>query len=200
MGLTDYLNAKEQANDLEATLINVDFLGAMSAAYDSISEADPVTGYKTLKMKKLDTPAFRKQFEDAAMGFLVDKSRRYLGVSIPHDVFQENRMLNGYMGFNRNGFHSLVGKLKSKATFNNVYEALGESMGAVIEDIKATPIIKLNAGLDTADVINHTKTAGILDPMKLAREDERELARLLDAYESFGVVPPKFYADKPYKI
>jgi hypothetical protein len=201
MGITDYLNAKKQAQDLEASLVNVDFLGAMSKAYESIAVPD-ANGYGMLDMKKLENPVFRKKFEDAAMGFLTEKARKYVGVptTVVHDVFQENRLLRGHIGFTRTGFHALMGNLKSEASYENISKALRRNIGDVLDEIRATPITKLNSGLDTGHVIDYTGAAGKIDPMKLALEDESELAGILDAYEQFGVVPPKLYENKPYKI
>ena len=201
MGITEYLDAKKKAQSLEDTLMNVDFLGAMNKAYESIAVPD-ANGYGMLDMKKLDDPIFRRQFEDAAMSYLVDKSRKYAGVpsTVTHDVFQENRLLRGHINFTRTQFHALMGELKSQASYENISKALRRNIGEVLDDIRATPISNLNSGLDTGHIIDYTGTAGKLDPVKLAREDESELAGILDAYEKFGVVPPELYKDKPYKI
>jgi hypothetical protein len=200
MPIQEYFDTKKRAKMLEDTLL-LEIREAFDAGYRSLTTK--VGNDNLLDMDKLKNGTFRKQFEDTAMEYLTDKAQRYL-TAPPADpidkLFKENRLMKGYAGFSRLELNSVLEQGKENSTFDNLMKALRRNIGVVTDDISATPLGMINPGTDAFLIPGYVGLTGKIDERKLAGSKVEELAQLLDAYEQFGVVPPKLYEDKPYKI
>ena len=192
MVLQDYLREKKKAKRLVDTLL-LDFRKAYNLAEETTRDNESL-----IDLEKLTNETSRNNFKTTLIGDLTKAAREYQKVpqNEVYDLFQQDRLLRGYIGFTGVEIDAIVDQLKEKISFENTFKNLEELIKPVIQNIKATSLTFLSES-DANDVIAYTRTQNKVDATKL---NKQYMAELINIFENIGIVPDKALIGKPYLV
>ena len=192
MALNDYLNLKKDAKKRIDTL-QFNFRTAYNKAEETTKDS---AGY--IDLDALKNSSDRNTFATTFNKEILHSVKKYLNVHhrTKFDVFQENLLMKGFMGFTGTQINHLVDDSKENMNYEGMAKSLEESITNVMKEISMVPSTKLKDG-DANDVVSYTNLVGIVDPTKIRVHDMMEL---IAEYEKNDIITPKFVNEKSYNI
>jgi hypothetical protein len=192
MSLTDYLDLKNDAKKRIDTL-QFNFRTAYNKAEETTKDSE---GY--IDLDALKNSSDRDTFATTFNKDILHSVKKSLNVHhrTKFDVFQENLLMKGFMGFTGAQIYHLVDNFKENMNYEGMAKSLEESITNVMKEISTVPSTKLKNS-DANDVVSYTNLTGIVNPAKIRVPDMMEL---IAEYEKNDIVTPKFVNEKPYKI
>ena len=192
MALNDYLNLKKDAKKRIDTL-QFSFRNAYNKAEDTTRDSD---GY--IDLSSLDNSSDRDAFKTKFTNEILGSARDYFKITPKKslDLFQENLLMNGYMGFSGIEINQIMDSAKGNISYEGMAKTLEDNIESIMKRISTIPSTKLEES-DANDVASYTNTVGIINPTKLQIPN---MVELISEYEKNGIVTPKFINEKPYKI
>ncbi|MBR9691390.1 hypothetical protein GOV06_01265, partial [Candidatus Woesearchaeota archaeon] len=175
-GINEFYKALDESKVLVSTLY-VDVKKAYIEALDN-RRVDGNVDYSIFK--KADArEMLKKDLRDNLAGLASKYSN-----SESTDIFDVNRLMKGYLGFDMTYINNLVENNQDKLKLEFYEKEISEAIKPAIQTIKSTPILTLSKE-DAQDVVNYTRTKGRIDPDKL---EIGNMMGLLIMYRENGVI------------
>lgn len=192
MPLKNYLSLKKDAKKRIDTL-QFNFRNAYNLAEKSTIGDDGYINLDSLENGK-DRDAFTTIFNKK----ILNSAKKYFNIHhrTGFDDFQENLLMNGYIGFSGSEVNQIMDSARGNISYEGMAKTLEKNIEDIINKISVIPSTKLKEN-DANSVVDYTKTVGIVNPTKLQIPN---MVELISEYEKHGIITPKFINEKPYRI
>lgn len=194
MPVGDYLNAKKQVKkEIDTLLFRI--RDAYNAAEERLIGEDGL-----VDLASLENPAQRDRFKDEIVSEFRGNAREYFGLNeedfnrLPD--FRQDRLFFAYLGTTEAGIRNVVEGYRENLNFEHFREEIQKQIEERLKELQQYPLTKLSQE-DASGVVLYTELGGKVKPEKL---ELRDLVGILETFERFGTVPPKFLEGKHYTI
>lgn len=194
MPVQDYLAAKKQARK-EADTLLFRIRDAYNAAEEKLIGDDGL-----VDLASLDEPAKRDAFKHELVSDFWNVAREYFGMGERDfdqlDELKQDRLLFAYLGTSETGISSIIEGYKGNLTFDHFMEEIQKQIPERLKELQQYPLNKLSQ-TDAPEAVRYAGLKGKVNPEKL---ELRDIVGLIDNFERFGAVPPKFLENRPYLV
>lgn len=194
MPVQDYLEAKKRIKKEIDTLI-FKIYSAYNAAEEKLIEEDGL-----LNLESLEDAVKRKDFKSELITKLREDAKTYfetIGTNFQKlDDLKQNSLFSAYLGTTETNIQGIIEGYKGSLNSDHFMEETQNLIQPRLKELQQYPLSKLNQ-TDALEAVKYTKLEGKVNASKLELKD---IAGLLDNFEKFGVVPPKFLENKNYLV
>lgn len=194
MPIQDYLEAKKRVKK-EIDTLQFRIRDAYDAAEGKLIGSDGL-----VDLAVLEDPTQRDVFRNEVISEFWDNAQEYFRMSDEDfgglDDLRRDRLLFAYLGTSEAGVTKIIDGYKGELNFNRFMEEIQKQIESHLQELQQYPLTKLSQS-DASGAVSYTGLEGTVDPLRL---ELRDIVGLIENFERFGAVPPKFLEGKPYLI